>query len=67
MLFSATVPKWVQKLCRQYLSDPVNVDLVGEGQSGKLADSITALAVQVCARARVRARGWVCECVWLYW
>ncbi|KAL4420664.1 hypothetical protein ABPG75_010320 [Micractinium tetrahymenae] len=52
MLFSATVPKWVKKLVKQYLNDPVNIDLVGEGQTGKMADSITALAVQVPADAR---------------
>ena len=57
MLFSATVPKWVQKLCRQYLNDPVNVDMVGEGQTGKMADSITALAVQVGAGHRGRVLG----------
>ena len=28
MLFSATVPKWVKKLVKQYLNDPVNIDLV---------------------------------------
>jgi hypothetical protein len=47
MLFSATVPKWVKKLVKQYLNEPENIDLVGEGQTGKMADSITALAVQV--------------------
>ena len=47
MLFSATVPKWVKKLVKSYLNDPVNIDLVGEGQSGKMPDSINALAVQV--------------------
>ncbi|PRW21064.1 glutamate--cysteine chloroplastic isoform A [Chlorella sorokiniana] len=52
MLFSATVPKWVKKLVKQYLNTPVDIDLVGEGQSGKMADSITALAVQVPADAR---------------
>eukprot|EP00887_Chlorella_sp_A99_P007182 scaffold2.g7182.t1 len=47
MLFSATVPKWVKKLVKTYLNDPVTVDLVGDAQSGKMADTITALAVQV--------------------
>ena len=47
MMFSATVPKWVKKLVKQYMNDPVNIDLVGEGQTGKMADSITAMAVQV--------------------
>lgn len=52
MLFSATVPKWVRKLVKQYLNEPVTIDLVGEGQSGKMADSITAMAVQVTDAAR---------------
>ncbi len=52
MLFSATVPKWVRKLVKQHLNEPVSIDLVGEGQSGKMADSITAMAVQVTDAAR---------------
>ena len=54
MLFSATMPKWVKKLVKSYLRDPVTVDAVGEGQSGKMADSITALAVQVTDESRRR-------------
>ena len=46
MLFSATVPKWVKKLVKQFLNDPLDIDLIGEGQSGKMADNIRALAVQ---------------------
>ncbi|GAB4820300.1 hypothetical protein N2152v2_007346 [Parachlorella kessleri] len=52
MLFSATMPHWVKKLVKSYLNDPITVDLVGEGQSGKMADSITALAVQVTDESR---------------
>ena len=52
MLFSATVPKWVRNLVKQYLNEPVTIDLIGEGQSGKMADSITAMAVQVTDSAR---------------
>lgn len=52
MLFSATVPKWVRKLVKQHLNNPVDIDLVGEGQSGKMADSITAMAVQVTDNSR---------------
>lgn len=48
MLFSATLPRWVKKLVKQYLNNPENIDLVGEGNTGKMPDSITALAVQVC-------------------
>lgn len=33
--------------CPSPPADPVDIDLVGEGQTGKMADSITALAVQV--------------------
>ncbi|RWW32972.1 hypothetical protein BHE74_00009000 [Ensete ventricosum] len=28
MMFSATMPTWIQKLTRKYLKDPVNIDLV---------------------------------------
>lgn len=52
MMFSATVPKWVRKLVKQYMDDPVTIDLVGEGQTGKMADSITALGCQVTDAAR---------------
>jgi hypothetical protein len=43
------VPWLVVLQVKQYLNDPITVDLVGEGQTGKMADSITALAVQVGA------------------
>lgn len=52
MLFSATVPKWVKKLVKQFLNDPLDIDLIGEGQSGKMADNIRALAVQVTDECR---------------
>jgi ATP-dependent RNA helicase DDX21 len=52
MLFSATVPHWVKKLVKTYLKDPVTVDLIGKGSSGKMADTITALAVQVNEASR---------------
>jgi hypothetical protein len=59
MMFSATVPKWVKKLVKQYMNDPVNIDLVGEGQTGKMADSITAMAVQVSwGQPGWGGRGW---------
>ena len=140
MLFSATVPKWVKKLVKQYLNDPIvsvclgwycghasllrcaaqaagaapqvpsssrstllkappaprlplllaaacrpdlcalstacslpllacprtcvpqDIDLVGEGQTGKMAEGITALAVQVCAP---RCASWgLCLACW---
>lgn len=28
LMFSATMPKWIQKITRQYLQDPVVIDLV---------------------------------------
>jgi len=47
MLFSATVPKWVKKLVKSYLKEPVNIDLIGDSGSGKMADSITALGAGI--------------------
>eukprot|EP01018_Ginkgo_biloba_P031426 Gb_10087 [translate_table: standard] len=44
MLFSATMPSWVQKLARKYLTDPMVVDLVGNS-SQKLADGITLYSI----------------------
>ena len=42
LLFSATMPQWVQKLTQRYQRNPLLVDLIGEtgAQSGKLADNI---------------------------
>jgi hypothetical protein len=31
-LFSATMPVWVKKLARNYLTDPVTVDLIGDSK-----------------------------------
>ncbi|EFN52705.1 hypothetical protein CHLNCDRAFT_36787, partial [Chlorella variabilis] len=53
MLFSATLPRWVKKLVKQYLNNPENIDLVGEGNTGQDPDSITALAVPADARRSV--------------
>ena len=39
MLFSATMPVWVQRLSRKYFNDPIVTDLVGES-SQKLVDGI---------------------------
>ncbi|MFS7915620.1 putative RNA helicase [Helianthus anomalus] len=30
MLFSAMMPRWVQKLSRKYLKTPLTIDLVGD-------------------------------------
>ncbi len=52
MMFSATIPRWVKSLINQYLKDPVNIDSIGEGNSGKLAETITAYGVQVTSASR---------------
>ncbi|KAJ0780950.1 putative RNA helicase transcription factor interactor and regulator CCHC(Zn) family [Helianthus annuus] len=44
MLFSATMPRWVQKLSRKYLKTPLTVDLVGD-QDEKLAEGIKLYAI----------------------
>ena len=41
LLFSATMPKWVKRLVKTYLKDPMLVDLVGDEAAGKMPDSIT--------------------------
>ena len=40
MLFSATMPTWVKKLTRKHQRDPLLVDLVGDEEAGKMAESI---------------------------
>lgn len=52
MMFSATLPRWVKSLIKQYLNDPVHIDAIGEGQSGKMAETITAYGVQVTNSSR---------------
>lgn len=47
LLFSATLPKWVANIARKYQKNPLLVDLVGEENTGKLADTIQLLLVQV--------------------
>ncbi|KAI7757059.1 hypothetical protein M8C21_021041 [Ambrosia artemisiifolia] len=44
MLFSATMPRWVQKLSRKYLKTPLTIDLVGD-QDEKLAEGIKLYAI----------------------
>lgn len=44
MLFSATMPAWVQKLARKYLDKPMTIDLVGDSDE-KLAEGIKLYAV----------------------
>lgn len=47
LLFSATLPTWVHKVAKKYLRDPLVVDLVGEENTGKLADTIRLMVMQV--------------------
>lgn len=44
MLFSATMPQWIHELSRNYLRDPLVIDLVGDSDQ-KLADSISLYSV----------------------
>lgn len=52
MMFSATIPHWVKSLIKQHLVDPVSIDNIGEGNTGKLAETITAYGVQVTSASR---------------
>lgn len=45
MLFSATMPTWVKKLTRKHQRDPLLVDLVGDEEAGKMAESIRYFVV----------------------
>lgn len=47
LLFSATLPKWVNKVARRYQRNPILVDLVGEENTGRLADTIKLQVMQV--------------------
>lgn len=47
MLFSATLPNWVQKVASRYQKEPLTVDLVGEDQTGKLNEDVTLNVIQV--------------------
>lgn len=49
MLFSATLPSWVNKVARRYLKNPKTIDLVGEQQTGKLNEDVTLNIMQVIA------------------
>ncbi len=39
-LRSATMPTWVKKLSRQFQRQPLTVDLVGDEEAGKMAETI---------------------------
>ena len=47
LLFSATLPSWVHKTARKFQKDPLLVDLVGEHNTGKLADTIKLMTMVV--------------------
>lgn len=40
LLFSATMPGWVKGLTQRFLKNPILVDLVGDEQSGKIAEGV---------------------------
>lgn len=40
LLFSATMPTWVKKLTRRFQKQPITVDLVGDEEAGKMAETI---------------------------
>jgi superfamily II DNA/RNA helicase len=58
MLFSATLPHWVQKVARRYQRDPKTIDLVGEDQTGKLNEDVTLNVIQVRLRSHTAAAMW---------
>ncbi|KAK4273350.1 hypothetical protein QN277_021770 [Acacia crassicarpa] len=51
MLFSATMPSWVNKLARKYLDNPLTIDLVGEKEE-KLAEGIKLYAISATATSK---------------
>eukprot|EP01018_Ginkgo_biloba_P023843 Gb_35745 [translate_table: standard] len=51
MLFSATMPGWVQKLARKHLSNPMIIDLVGD-RDEKLAEGIKLHALATTATSK---------------
>lgn len=55
MLFSATIPRWVDKLARGYLRSPIKVDLVGDENATQSTTTHLAIKVNPAARTRVLA------------
>ncbi|KAI3448406.1 hypothetical protein Pfo_005071 [Paulownia fortunei] len=51
MLFSATMPGWVNKLARKFLDNPLTIDLVGD-QEEKLAEGIKLYAISTTATSK---------------
>ncbi|GMH35171.1 hypothetical protein BSKO_03039 [Bryopsis sp. KO-2023] len=52
LLFSATLPQWVKKVARKYLTDHIVVDLVGDDATGKISDTIRAMGIVVDGRQK---------------
>ncbi|GAU22174.1 hypothetical protein TSUD_252020 [Trifolium subterraneum] len=44
LMFSATMPTWIKQLTRNYLKDPLTIDLVGDSDQ-KLADGISMYSI----------------------
>lgn len=55
LLFSATLPGWVNKAARRFQQNPLLVDLVGEKNTGKLSDTIRLLVMQVDYTKKMQA------------
>ena len=53
MLFSATMPSWVNDLSRKYMNDPVTIDLVGDQGTGKMAETVDTFAIKVTRDTRL--------------
>eukprot|EP00741_Cyanophora_paradoxa_P003682 tig00000093_g3579.t1 len=51
LLFSATVPSWVNKVSKKYMDKPLSVDTIGTSVM-KAAETVRHIAVQVFAKAR---------------
>lgn len=56
LLFSATMPHWVKKLARRYMTDPVTVDQVGDTQA-KIATTVKMLSLCCDPRAKTALLG----------
>ncbi|KAJ4837360.1 DEAD-box ATP-dependent RNA helicase 53, mitochondrial [Turnera subulata] len=56
MLFSATMPSWIRNLIRNYLKNPLTIDLVGDSDK-KLADGITLYSVTSDAYTKASVLG----------
>ncbi|KAE9596320.1 putative RNA helicase [Lupinus albus] len=44
LMFSATMPSWIKEITRNYLKNPLTIDLVGDSDQ-KLADGITLYSI----------------------